>query len=116
MELSEWNMQCPLFGPDLAQTIEWQMDALSDADSSGASQQESIGIEVVCSAQFILEPLIIFRGQGPGEILGTDREIFANNETRLEGMALESQIIEQAPKTEQILFAGVIAQGWILIA
>jgi hypothetical protein len=31
-------------------------------------------------------------------------------------MALKSQIIKQAPKAEQILFAGVVAQWRILIA
>ena len=39
-----------------------------------------------------------------------------NNKTRVDGMALKSQIIKQAPKTEQILFASVVAKGRIPIA
>jgi hypothetical protein len=116
VKLSKGNVQCPLFGPDVAQTIEWQVDALSNADPGAASQQESIGIQVVCAAQFLLESLIVFRRQRPGEILGANRKILADNETGLEGMALEGQIVKQAPKTEQMLFAGVVAQGRILIA
>ena len=84
-------MQCPLFGPQVTLTIEWQVDAFSNADSGDASQQESIGIEVVCSAQFLLKPFIVFRRQRPGEILRTNGKILANNETRMNGMALEER-------------------------
>jgi len=61
VKLSEGNMQCPLFGPQMTLTIERQVDAFSNSDSSDASQQEGVGIEVVCSAQFLLKPFIIFR-------------------------------------------------------
>src|SRR5580700_7894704 len=54
-ELSEGNMRRPLSGPQMTLTIEWQLDAFSNADSSDTSQQESSGIEVVCSAQFLLK-------------------------------------------------------------
>jgi len=91
------------------------VDTLSNADPGEASQQESIGIQVVGAAQFLLKSLIIFRRQRPGEILGANRKIFTDNETGLEGMTLEGQIIQQAPKTEQMLFAGGVAQGRILI-
>ena len=61
-------MQRPLFRSELTQTVEWQVDTFSDADSGKASQQEGIGIQVVFAAQFVLEPMIIFRGQRSGEI------------------------------------------------
>jgi hypothetical protein len=105
-----------LFGPDVTQTIERQVDALSNADPGEASQQESIRIQVVGAAQFLLQSSIIFGRQRPGEILGTNRKIFADDETRLDGMALQGQILQQAPKTEQMLFPGGVTQGWILIA
>jgi len=44
VKLSERYMQRPLFRPDLTQTVEWQVDTLSDADSGKACQQEGIGI------------------------------------------------------------------------
>jgi hypothetical protein len=116
VKLSEGNMQCPLFGPEVTLTIEWQVDAFSNADSGDASQQESIGIQVVGAAQFLLKPLIIFRRQRSGEILRTNGKIFANNETGVEKMALDGQIIEQAAKAEQMLLAGVVAQRRILLA
>ena len=78
--------------------------------------QESIGIQRIGAAQFHLKPFIIFRRQRPRKILWTNGEIVSNNKTRVDGMALKSQIIKQAPKTEQILFAGVVAQRRILIA
>src|SRR6516165_4954072 len=108
-------MQSPLFGPDVAETIQGQVDALSNADPGEASQQESIRIQVVGAAQFLLQSLIIFRRERPREILGTNRKIFTDNETGRKGMTLEGQIIKQAPKTEQMLLAGGVAQGWILI-
>ena len=86
-------MQCPLFGSDLTQTVEWQVDTFSDADSGDASQQEGIGIQVVFAAQFVLEALIIFRGQRSGEIFRESRKIFGNNETGLEVVALSGQIV-----------------------
>jgi hypothetical protein len=111
VKLSEGNMQCPLFGSDLPQTIERQVDAFSNADSGDASQQESVGIQAVCVAHFFLEQLIVFRRQRPGEILRTNRKIFANDETGLEKMALGGQVVEQAAKTEQTLLAGMIPDG-----
>ena len=93
----------------MPQTIEWQVDAFSNADSGDASQQESVGIEVVCPAQFLLKSPIIFRRQGSGEILRTCGKVFADDKTGLEGMALKGQIIEQPAKTEQALLAGMVA-------
>jgi len=92
------------------------VDTLSNADPGDASQQEGIGIKVVCPVQFLLESLIIFRRQRPGEILRANRKISLDNETGVEGMPLEGQSSQQAPKTEQIRFAGGVAQGRILIA
>jgi len=88
-------MQSPLFGPDVAETIQGQVDALSNADPGEASQQESIRIQVVGAAQFLLKSLIIFRRQRPREILGTNRKIFTDNETGRKGMTLEGQIISR---------------------
>jgi len=109
VKLSEGNMQCPLFGPQVTLTIEWQVDPLSNADSGDASQQESIGIQGIGAAQFLLKPLIIFRRQRPGKILRTNGKIFADNETGAEEMTLDGQIIEQAAKAEQMLLAGMVA-------
>jgi hypothetical protein len=60
--------------------------------------------------------LVIFGRQRPGEVLGTNRKIFAEDETGPKGMALQSQIVQQAPKTEQMLFPHGVAQGRILMA
>jgi len=57
-------MQGPSFGSDVTETVQWQVDALSNADPSEASQQESIRIQVVGAAQFLLKSLIIFPATG----------------------------------------------------
>ena len=88
MKLSEGNVQCPLVGSDLSSAIERQVDAFTNADSSDASEQESIGIQGVCPAQFLLESSVIFRRQGSGKILRARRKIRANNETGWDEMAL----------------------------
>jgi hypothetical protein len=48
-----------LSGPDVAQTIKGQVDALSNADPGEACQQEGIRREVVGAAQFLLQSLIV---------------------------------------------------------
>jgi hypothetical protein len=72
----------------VAPTIEWQANAFSNADSGEASQQESIGIQGVGAAQFLLESMIIFRRKRPGEISWESRKILAQNETGLRGDVL----------------------------
>jgi hypothetical protein len=69
------------------------VDTFSDADSGKASQQEGIGIKIIFTAQFVLEAMIIFRGQRSGEVFREFREIFGNNETRLELVALSGLIV-----------------------
>jgi hypothetical protein len=48
-------VQGPLVGTELPQAIQRQIDALADADSSGAGEQERIGREIVGAAQFVAE-------------------------------------------------------------
>jgi hypothetical protein len=72
VKLAEGNVQCPLFRRDVTQTIEWQVDAFSNPDPRETSQQEGIGIQAICTVQFFLKSLIVFRRQRPGEILGTN--------------------------------------------
>jgi hypothetical protein len=45
------------------------------------------------ASQFVLEAMIIFWGQRSGEVFRECREIFGNNETGLELMALSCQIV-----------------------
>ena len=40
-----------------------QIDAFSDTDSGGASEQQRIGVQVVGAPQFLLQQLIVFRGE-----------------------------------------------------
>jgi hypothetical protein len=105
-----------LFGSNVTQAVECQVDTFSDADACDASQQKSIGVQTVCTVEFLLQSPVVFRRQGSWEILRTCRKIFANNQTGLEEMALEGQIIEKSAKAKQVLLSGVVAQRRILFA
>ena len=85
------------------------MNAFANADPGDTSQQESVGIQAVCTAQLLLESSIIFRRQGSGEILRTSRKVFAEDKAGSEGMTLDCQVIEQPAQTEQELLARVVA-------
>ena len=87
------------------------MNTFANADPGDPSQQESIGIQAVCTAQFVLESSIIFRRQGSGEILRTGREVIAEDEAGLEGMPLDCPVFEQPAQTEQELLARMVSHG-----
>jgi len=106
-------MQCPslIFIADVSQTIEGQVNAFANADPGEPSQQDSVGIQAICTAQFLLESSIIFRRQGSGEIFRTGRKVFAEDKAGSEGMTLECQVVEQPAQTEQELLARMVAKG-----
>src|SRR5437870_686036 len=95
-------MQRPLIRPELPQTVQRQIDALADADTGEAGEQQRMGRQVVGPAQLLLQPLIVRWGKRPWQILRLWRKIFAANQVRSNGMAVDSQIVQQAAETEQI--------------
>jgi hypothetical protein len=56
-----------------------------------------------------LQASIVFRRQRPGKVFGTNREVFAEDETRLDGMTLGGQVVEQTAQAEETLLASVVA-------
>jgi hypothetical protein len=54
VQFAEGDVEGPLIGGELAETIQGQMDAFADADAGGAGQQEGIGGQVVGAAEFLL--------------------------------------------------------------
>ena len=88
VHLSEGHMQCPLFGSDVTHTVQCQVDAFSDTDTSDSHQEQRIGVQIVGTTQFRLQASIVFRRQRPGEIFGANREVFADDEAGMDGMAL----------------------------
>ena len=90
MQLAEWDMECPLVRPDLLQTVQGEIDALPYADSSGASEQERIGRQVIGPAQLVAEKLIVLWRDRSGQILGPWREVLAANKLRLDGVTVAS--------------------------
>jgi hypothetical protein len=88
VHFSEGHMQRPLFGSDVTHTVQRQVDAFSDTDTGDSHQEQRIGVHIVGTTQFRLQASIVFRRQRPGEIFGTNREVFADDEAGMDGVAL----------------------------
>ena len=54
VQFAKGDVEGPLIGGELAETIQGQIDAFADADAGGASQQEGMGRQVVGAAQLLL--------------------------------------------------------------
>ena len=52
-------MKGPLIGADLAQAIQGKIDALADADSGKANQEQEVGFEIIQLTELRLEVLIV---------------------------------------------------------
>jgi hypothetical protein len=66
VQFAERDMQGPLAGSDLVQTVQGQIEALADADSGGAGEQQGVGRQIVGAAQFLLQELVVLWGKRPG--------------------------------------------------
>ena len=73
-------MECPLFTSHLPQAVQRQVDAFTNAHPRRADQQECVRVEIIDSAQFLLQELILLWGKGPGQIVGFRREVSWTNE------------------------------------
>jgi hypothetical protein len=70
VRFAERDMQGPLVRSELSQTVQREIDAFTDADSSGAREQERMGRQVVGPAQLIAEKLIVPWRERSGQMLG----------------------------------------------
>lgn len=116
VQLAEGNVERPLIGSNLPQTVRRQVDAFADADAGEASEQKGVRKQVVGTAQFLLQSLIIFNGKRFWQIVVPRREILAANQVGLDVVAVGRQIVQQTTDEDQILSTGFVAQGWILLA
>jgi len=64
----------------------------------------------------LLEPLIVLRGKRLGQVLGARREIFSADQPGRKGMAIVGQVLEQTAEAEEVIRAGFVTQGGILLA
>jgi len=72
----------------LSKTVQREIDALTETDSRGASEQERMGRQVIGPAQFVAEKWIVLWRERSGQILGPWREVLATDEVRLDGIAV----------------------------
>src|SRR3989442_1434781 len=96
-------MQRPLVRSEWPQAVQSQIDAFANADSGGAGQQKGIGRQVIGSAQFLLEELIILWRKRSGQITRARRKVVRQDEARLDGMAVGGQVVQQAAEAEQVV-------------
>jgi hypothetical protein len=87
------------------------MDAFADADSGGADEQQRMGGEIIAAAQFLLQELVLGEGERSGKIAGWGRKVLMTNEVGKKGVTVSSQVVQQAPETNQMMDAGLVAQG-----
>ena len=110
------DMQRPLVHTDLPQTVQREIDALADADSGGASEQQCIGRQVVGAAQFLLQQLIVLGRKRSWQVPGLRRKVVATDEVGRKAMAIGGQIVQQPAETDQKVGAGFITQGRLSLA
>jgi hypothetical protein len=99
-------MERPLFSSYLPQAVQREVDAFAAADSRGADEQEGIRVEIIDSAQFLLQELILLEGKRSGEIAGCWWEILATNKIGLKEVAVGGELIQQAAETNEVIDAG----------
>jgi hypothetical protein len=63
VQFAERDVQCPLIWSYVPQAVQRQIDAFADTNSRGADDQESIRGQIIGSAQFLLQALILLRGK-----------------------------------------------------
>jgi hypothetical protein len=75
VQLAQRDVQGPLVWAHLLQAVQRQIEAFADADSAGTREQECIGGQIIGSAQFLLQELILLRRKRTGQVegLGTSR-------------------------------------------
>jgi hypothetical protein len=115
VRLTERDMQRPLVTVQLPKTVQSEAATFGAADSSGAHEQERVGVEVVGAAEFLLQPLVVIRAQSSGQLLGHPWKVRHANHIALNAMAIGGQIIEQTPEIHEIVQASLIAQGGALL-
>jgi hypothetical protein len=72
---------------------------------------ESVGAE-----QLALEEPIVFGGKRPGQIDRQRRKVVGKNQVGRDGVALGSQIAQQAAEQEQMSPTGLVGKGRLLLA
>jgi hypothetical protein len=75
-----------------------------------------MGGEIIASAQFLLQELVLLEGERPGKIVGWWRKVLPPNEIGKKGVTVGGQIVQQAPETNEMMDAGSVAEGRLLFA
>jgi hypothetical protein len=70
VQLAQRDVHGPLVWAHLLQAVQRQIEAFADADSAGTREQECIGGQIIGSAQFLLQELILLRRKRTGQVEG----------------------------------------------
>jgi len=80
IELSDGDVNGPLIRPERAETVRRQVDALANAHAGVTLQQQQVAEEVVATAQFLLQQLVLLGEQWAGKDLIAARDIFSRKQ------------------------------------
>ena len=85
------------------------------APADAAELCERIRRQIIDSPQFLLQELVIVEGKRSGQVVRLRREVFAPDEARLNGMAVDGEVVQQTSEIMQIADASLVGQGrWSL--
>jgi hypothetical protein len=69
-------MESPVVRCDMLQRVYGEIDALTNPHARGTGQPQSASGQIAAGAQLVVEAGIVFRRQGPRQILVQKRNIF----------------------------------------
>jgi len=108
-------MQRPLVITQRPKTVQGEMDAFSETDPSETDQQQRIGVQAVSSPEFLLQQLIVLRGEWSGKVMLPRGKILGENQSGWQGMAVVGQVVEQAAELDEVSPASGIGQRGIIL-
>ena len=96
VQLAERDMDSPLVWAQLSQAAQRQAGAFADANTGGTHEQKGIGTQIIGSAQFLLQELIVLEGERSGQIVRLRREVLAVDEAVRNGRVLGSKVFQES--------------------
>ena len=108
-------MQRPLVIAQRTETVQGEVDAFSETDSGETDKQQRVGVQIVGSPEFLLQQLIVLRGEWSGKVMLPRGKILGENQSGWQGMAVVGQVVEQAAELDEVSPASGIGQRGIIL-
>ena len=101
LELSERHENGPLVRPQRAHAIQRQVGAFPDTHAGVALQQQDVAGQIVAAQEFLLNELVLFRGQSTRQSAILARDIVAG-EQMIQGwqLAVPGEVLQEAAQSD----------------